>query len=133
MNILIIDDDPDFRQAVRIALEDEGYAVSEAPCAKTGLDMARDQHPDLIVLDIMMESPVEGYSAVQALHAQTETADIPIVMVSSVRDDPSTLYGMAEDMEQIMPDAYFTKPLDTPVFLECVRKMLGQSPGKTAG
>ena len=127
--ILIIDDDEDYRASTRAMLESEGYEVLEAPGGREGIECARTVKPDLIVLDIMMESPVEGYTVVQALkfHGEyTDVAEIPIVMVSSVREDPANLFPMAGDVPLITPDAYMTKPLDVPKFLECVRQMLSQ-------
>ena len=82
----------------------------------------------MVVLDIMMESPVEGYSVVQALKHRSEYQDvkqIPVLMVSSVTDDPATLFPMTGEVDMITPDAYMTKPLDIPRFLECVERMLG--------
>jgi len=125
--ILIIDDDADYRASTRALLEGEGYQVKEADCGKAGLEAARSLNPDLIVLDIMMESPVEGYSVVQALKHRSEYQDvkeIPVLMVSSVSDDPSTLFGMTGEVDLITPDAYLTKPLDIPHFLQYVERML---------
>jgi len=127
--ILIIDDDEDYRASTRALLEGEGYDVLEAPCGREGLDAARAKRPDLIILDIMMESPVEGYSVVQAIKYRNEYGDlatIPIVMVSSVTQDPASLFPMAGEVDMITPDAYFTKPLDIATFLPCVQRMLGQ-------
>ena len=126
--ILIIDDDEDYRTSTRALLEGEGYEVLEAASGHEGLDAVRAHTPDLIVLDIMMESAVEGYTVVQALKFRDEYDDvshIPIVMVSSVKQDPTSLFPMAGDLDMITPDAYFTKPLDIPKFLPCVRRMLG--------
>ena len=125
--ILIIDDDEDYRASTRALLEGEGYQVSEANCGRAGLEAARELDPDLIVLDIMMESPVEGYSVVQALKHRDEYQDvkqIPVLMVSSVSDDPGTLFGMTGEVGMITPDAYLTKPLEIPRFLQCVQRML---------
>lgn len=125
--ILIVDDDADYRASTRALLEGEGYQVMEADSGHAGLEAARTTRPDLIVLDIMMESPVEGYSVVQALKFQNEYADvrqIPVIMVSSITDDPATLYPMAGEVGMIAPDAYVTKPLDIPQFLQCVQRML---------
>ncbi len=126
--ILIIDDDEDYRVSTRALLEGEGYEVLEASSGRDGLESARAQRPNLIVLDIMMESPVEGYSVIQALKFRDDYRDlapISVVMVSSVKQDPATLFPMAGEVEMITPDAYFTKPLDLPNFLQCVRRMLG--------
>ena len=125
--ILIIDDDEDYRASTRALLEGEGYEVREAPCGREGIEQARSIKPDLIVLDIMMESPVEGYTVVQALkfHGEyTDVAEIPIVMVSSVREDPANLFPMAGDVPLITPDAYMTKPLDIAEFLRRVAGLL---------
>ena len=125
--ILIIDDDADHRMSTRALLEGEGYQVVEADSGRAGLEAARANQPDLIVLDIMMESPVEGYSVIQALKHHEEYGDvrhIPVIMVSSVTDDPVTLFPMSGDVGMITPDAYLSKPLDIPQFLECVQRML---------
>lgn len=125
--ILIIDDDEDYRASTRALLEGEGYEVLEAATGREGVEAVRAQKPDLIVLDIMMESPVEGYTVVQALRqCGDDASEIPIVMVSSVREDPNTLFPMAAETPLITPDAYHTKPLDIPKFLETVRRMLGR-------
>lgn len=127
--ILIVDDDADYRASTRSLLEGEGYEVAEADSGGAGITAARAAEPDLIVLDIMMESPVEGYTVVQALKFHGEYADvahIPIVIVSSIQQDPATLFPMAADVPMITPDAYFAKPLDIPRFLECVRQMLSK-------
>ena len=127
--ILIIDDDEDYRTSTRALLEGEGHEVLEAPCGAKGLEAVRANMPDLIILDIMMESPVEGYTVVQALKHREEYDDvshIPIIMVSSVTEDPTTLFPMSGDVSMIMPDAYFTKPLEIAKFLPCVLRMLGK-------
>ncbi len=124
--ILIIDDDEDYRASTRALLEGEGYEVFEARTGREGVEAARATRYDLIVVDIMMESPVEGYSVVQALRGGGDGGEeTPIVMVSSVRDDPASRFPMAEEMPLITPDAYMTKPLDIPKFLACVKRMLG--------
>lgn len=126
--ILIIDDDEDYRASSRALLEGEGYEVLEAASGREGLEAAQTHMPDLIVLDIMMESPVEGYSVNQALKFRDEHPElgrIPIVIVSSVQQDPTSLFPMAGEVDMVTPDAYFTKPLDIPKFLQCVQRMLG--------
>lgn len=126
--ILIVDDDEDYLASTRALLEGEGYEVIEATTGRDGRVAARANKPDLIILDIMMESPVEGYTTVHALKfvdEESEVAEIPILMVSSVQDDPSTLFPTSGDTTMITPDAYMSKPLDIPEFLQTVRKMLG--------
>jgi CheY-like chemotaxis protein len=125
--ILIIDDDDDYRASTRSLLEGEGYEVIEAASGVEGLTAARANRPGLIVLDVMMDYLSEGYSVHQALKLSEEyrdLRDIPIIMASSVEVDPSNLFGWIGDTSAITPDAYMTKPLDIPKFLERVRSLL---------
>ena len=132
--ILIIDDDGDYRASTRALLESEGYNVIEAGGGQDGLAAARKHHPDLIVLDVMMESLQEGYSVNQAIKFAPEYRDLastPILMMSSMELEPARLLGWIGDTSRITPDAYLAKPIDIPVFLDCIRKLL-EGPGEPA-
>jgi CRP/FNR family transcriptional regulator, polysaccharide utilization system transcription regulator len=123
--VLVIDDDRDFRESVRMILEDAGYEVDTAASGKDGLRKLREHRPDVIILDIMMESIVEGYAVNQAIKFQPEFeeyANIPIVMVSSIEESPDERFGRALEVDLIRPNRYLTKPLDIPEFLEVVAK-----------
>ena len=81
--ILIIDDDPDFVETVQTMLESGNYVVFTAQDGKMGLEMVREQEPDLIILDIMMDSLFEGFSVISTLRGTPEFVDyrdIPIIM-----------------------------------------------------
>ena len=127
--ILIIDDDEDYRASTRALLEGEGYEVLEACNGRDGLAATREHRPDLIVLDVIMDSQDEGYSVTQAIKFVPEYRDlgpIPILMASSVEMDPASLFGWMGDTSWITPDVYMTKPLDIPKFLARVRELLKQ-------
>ena len=131
--ILIIDDDGDYRASTRALLEGEGYEVMEASSGQEGLSMTREHRPDLVIVDVMMEGLDTGYSVTQAIKFVPEFRDggrIPILMVSSVGVDPAELYGWIGNTDRISPDVYLAKPLDIPVFLESVRKLLTEEEGK---
>ena len=130
IRILIVDDDEDYRASTRALLEGAGYEVAEASNGREGLDAVRGHRPDLIVCDVMMDSLSEGYSVTQALRQLPEFRDqesIPILMVSSVEMDPASLFGWIGDTTPITPDAYMTKPLDIPEFLDRIRELLGRT------
>jgi len=125
--ILIIDDDEDFTIAMRTLLEGENYEVSEAASGKEGLQKLKEFEPDLIVLDIMMETPVEGYALNQIIRFQDEYGkykNVIIVMVSSIQDDPLSRFPHALEADMISPDYYFTKPVDVPKFKNLINKLL---------
>ena len=102
--ILVADDDPDILSIVSMSLETQGYEVHKATNGREACDLAREHHPDLIILDMMM--PVmSGYEAVAELKSQDDTRQIPIVGLSAK--------AMATDMERATDagiDGYITKP-----------------------
>lgn len=129
--ILIIDDDQDFVASTTTLLEACGYAVSSAASGEDGLHMARTEHPDLIVLDVMMENDWAGYEVTEAVKFAPgfeAIRHIPILMVSSIPVDPATRFSMSEEAPMITPNAYLTKPLDIPRFLAEVSELLGELP-----
>lgn len=126
--ILLIDDDEDFRISIRALLESKNYQVIEAESGKQGLQKLKDESPSLIVLDIMMETIDEGYSLNQIIKFQKtfeQYKDIPIIMLSSIQEDPQTRFAKAMgQVDMITPDHYMTKPVDIPIFLDLITKLL---------
>jgi len=126
MKVLLIDDDEDFRASTRSLLEGEGYSVSEATSGSDGLERVLADRPDVIVLDIMMETLEEGYGVTQAIKFQEkfrDCRDVPIVMVSSIRESPDERFPMAGEVDMVRPDRYMTKPIDIPRFLELIERV----------
>jgi len=82
--ILIVDDDADFVLAVRMILESAGYVVEDAPNGAAGLKKMRANRPNLVLMDVMMTSPLDGYYATQAISDDPELSQVPVLMVSSI-------------------------------------------------
>ncbi len=121
--VLVIDDDQDFRAAVRSMLETRGYEVIEADCGKDALRKLVESEPDIITLDVMMTCDTDGYSvnhAIRNLDQYERFRHIPIIMVSAIDQSPDELFPMSAEVELIRPDIYMTKPLDFTAFLETV-------------
>lgn len=120
--ILIIDDDPDFVNATKMVLEKEGFIVSSAPGGKAGIQKALDQQPDLIILDVMMDSVLDGLSTCRKLHGNPLTSDIPIVMVTSIANtDYAALFPTDE---YIHMDAFLSKPVDPEELIIKIHRIL---------
>ena len=123
--VLIVDDDQDFRASVKSLLESEGYAVFEADSGKDGLRKLVEQKPDVILLDVMMENPTEGYGVNYSIKYRDEFAEyreVPIFMISSIEESPDERFPFSSEVDMIRPDRYLTKPLDIPTFLAAVQK-----------
>lgn len=118
--ILLVEDEPDFRMAVRIRLEANGYDVIEAEDGAAGLDLARNQSPDLILLDIMLPK-MEGYKVARLLKFDEKFRRIPIIMLTARSQQTDKETGMA-----VGADAYITKPFKPEELLETLTRLLGK-------
>lgn len=128
--ILIIDDDIDYVASLTALLESRGYVVSSARSGREGLEKLRAEPPDLIVLDVMMEYDSSGYEVNQNVKFTPSFEGfrhVPILMVSSIPDEPSARFRMAGEVDEITPDRYLTKPIDIRRFLAAVRDLLGEA------
>ena len=84
--VLIVDDDVDFVTANRTALEAAGFEVLTAHNGNEGLKIARENTIDVAVLDVMMDSPEEGFVLARNLRKEEKTKSIPLVMLTSVNE-----------------------------------------------
>ena len=118
--ILVVEDQEDLRGVLRDLLTGSGYEMLEAPDGQAGIDKARAEKPDLILMDIQM--PVmDGYDATRHIKAAPECAKIPIIAVSS--------FAMKGDEEKARAsgcDHYVTKPYSPMQLLKTVRGLLGE-------
>lgn len=116
--ILVMDDDASVRDLCSVVLESEGFDVLLAPDAAQGIEAARRERPDLILLDVMMPN-VDGLDALQALKSSAETASIPVVMLTAldgVSDIALATMGGAE--------GYVTKPFEPEHLISLMRRFL---------
>jgi CheY-like chemotaxis protein len=120
--ILVIDDDPDFVFICRRILEAEGYQVLEANDGDRALGVMREEKPDLVLLDVMMSTTLEGVRVSRVLESDPELSDVPVVMISSIA---TSEYASAfPDDERIPIDAWISKPVQPAVLLKTVRRFV---------
>ncbi len=120
--ILIVDDDPDFVEATRIVLEQNGHETASATNGDEGLSMIREQKPALVILDVIMSSILDGLNVSQQLQNDPECKDIPIVMVTSIANtDYAALFPTDE---YVHISAFMTKPISPDQLLSQVSKLL---------
>jgi CheY-like chemotaxis protein len=120
--ILVVDDDPDFVEATRIVLENEGYEVISAADGDESLQVVRAEKPDLIILDVIMSSILDGLNVSQQLQNDPEHQGIPIVMVTSIANtDYAALFPTDE---YVHINAFLTKPVPPDRLLQQVSRLL---------
>ena len=121
--ILLIDDDPDFVEAVKVIVENGGYEVRVAYDGQEGLEAVEEEKPDLIVLDVMM--PVmNGHEACAKLKGNEKTADIPVILLTAVADRVTTSKYTHRDMLESEAEDYMPKPVEPKELLELIENWL---------
>ncbi|MBC8496417.1 MAG: response regulator [Anaerolineales bacterium] len=120
--ILIVDDDPDFQNATRIVLEKEGHTIFSAKSGNEGYRRAKEDQPDLIVLDVMMDSVLDGLSMSRQMYEDDEMRDIPIIMVTSIANTDYAELFPTDDYIHIR--AFMSKPIDPAKLIKQVNKLL---------
>ncbi|OGC01653.1 hypothetical protein A2V82_05530 [candidate division KSB1 bacterium RBG_16_48_16] len=129
--ILIIEDDEDIVNAMRIVLEAHGCQVSWAANGRLGLKMVKREKPHLIILDVMMESQTEGFHVAYTLRSndpKSEYApfkDIPILMVTGIHDTTPARFDDAVATEWLPVDEFIEKPIQPNQLLSLVNRMIG--------
>ena len=122
--ILIIDDDADIVEAMRLVLEKHGHKVSIAEEGNGGLSKARSEKPDVIILDVMMPG-LDVFEVARELKGDARTRDISILMLTAIKDKMGfDFQNKASDPNWLPVDDYCDKPLDYEVLLEKIDHLL---------
>lgn len=114
--ILIVDDEIDFVNMIKIRLEAKDYEVLGANDGQEGLNMAQEEKPDVILLDILMPDK-DGYTMIRELKLSDDTKDIPVIVVTAKT-------GMSDLFKVEGIDNYLVKPFDDKELLKRIEKVL---------
>lgn len=127
-HILIIDDDPDMVEALSMPLEAHGYRISHAANGAIGLRMVKELNPDLIILDVMMETATAGFQVSLALRSADPKSEyaayrnIPVLMLTSIHSTTPLRFG--PDQDYLPVDAFIDKPVDPDKLVAQVGQLL---------
>ncbi len=118
--IVLVDDDPDIQESIKMVLENAGYDFKGAMNSDSGMALIGRENPDLVILDVMMEQPDDGFFMAQDLRARG--VNIPIIMLTSV----SSVTGMkyARDNEMVKVDEFIEKPIAPSLLLGKIKTLL---------
>lgn len=125
--ILVIDDDIDLVEIIRMTLENEGFKVIDAQNGERGLARAKDDQPDLVLLDVMMGSVDEGFQVAYQLRNDDATKEIPILMLTAVADQTGFDFDPKKDQDFLPVDEFLEKPVSPRKLIDMVRKHLPTS------
>ncbi len=118
--VLVVDDDPDFVDAVKSVIENGGYEVDVAYDGKEGLEQVAKSSPDAIILDVMM--PVmNGHEACKKLKEDPATRDIPVILLTAVAQRVTSSTYTHRDMLESDAEDYIAKPVEPEVLLQRIK------------
>ncbi len=124
-NILIVDDDRDVFESMKIVLETEGYAVEWATNGAEALEKVRARKPDLMILDVMMNTDDEGFQVTYKMKHDGDLATVPIIMVTSIGTKTGFSFDKRRDEDFLPVNEFLEKPVEPKVLLDKVRENLG--------
>jgi len=125
--ILLVEDNPVNRRLAEFLLKAKGFVIIEASTGEEALQKARDEQPDLIIMDLQLAG-MDGFTATRILKSDAATRRIPVIAM--------TAYAMSGDRERALEagcDGYITKPIDTTDFPVAVGRYLASSRTRSTG
>ena len=117
--ILLVEDNEMNRDMLSRRLARKGYAVLEATDGQQGIDKAKEEKPDLILMDMSLPV-IDGWEATKKLKADEATKDIPVIALTAHARERDRVKSMDVGCQD-----FFTKPVDLPSVLEKIRELLG--------
>jgi len=119
--ILVVDDEPKIVKLTRDYLEKDGFRVTSAGNGAAALEMARREHPDLVVLDLLLPD-MDGWEVCRSLRRET---DVPIIMLTARSEESDQIVGL-----ELGADDYITKPFSPKTLVARVRALLRRTQGR---
>ena len=122
--IVIVDDDEVIGKYLKKFLENNGYTTNIADDGKKGIDLIKKEKPDLILLDVMMETLYSGFEVYRKLKLDSDLKTIPIIGISGMSDEIDVRFDPARDAEYFSPDEFLEKPVDKELLLKKIDKLI---------
>jgi CheY-like chemotaxis protein len=124
VKIVMIDDNPDFLFTMETFLKKNDFEVLTAEDGQKGLELIRKERPDVVLLDIMMETLFSGFEVCKALRSDGDLEDIPIIGISAMGEELDINYSQWPDYDYFRPDAFLDKPIDKQRLLRMIPEVI---------
>jgi two-component system alkaline phosphatase synthesis response regulator PhoP len=118
--VLMIDDDPEFVEAISNLLDAKGYDVHTASNGREGVEKAKAENPDLILLDVMMTTKNEGFNVARELHDDERLKETPIIIMTGIRREMNLPFGFEPDETWLPVKRVLEKPVKPEVLLSAI-------------
>lgn len=116
--VLIVDDSPTETYKLTSMLEKNGHAVVTAETGEDGVSIAKKEMPDIVLMDIVMPG-LNGFQATRQLKKNAETANIPIIIVTTKDQETDRVWGLRQGAK-----AYLTKPVEEKLLMDTINEVM---------
>ena len=123
--ILIIDDDAELIDSVKMILDESGYSVISALNGVKGMERAKKDHPDLIILDVMMTNDSEGFEVARKLKEESSTSKIPVILLTGIKKAKGLPFSFEPDEDWLPVKAVLEKPVKPEILLKSIKSAIG--------
>lgn len=125
--ILLIDDDQDLLRSIQVTLESQGFSVKTAKDGDSGYTMMTNDPPDLLVLDVMMKTNLEGYYLLHKIKKNKLFISLPIILLTGMADEMGVNLASGVDDDGLFPNVHFQdKPIDPMQLAQMIEDLLVQ-------
>jgi len=124
VKIVMIDDNPDFLFTMETFLKKNDFEVLTAEDGQKGLELIRKERPDVVLLDIMMETLFSGFEVCKTLRSDDDLAYVPIIGISAMGEELDINYSQWPDYDYFRPDAFLDKPIDKQRLLRMIPEVI---------
>lgn len=122
--ILIVDDDPDLREATGMILTGAGYQVAQAGSGQEALEMLQSRAFSLVILDVMMETDTEGFHLAYKIRQDPKLKGLPIIMLTSIEERTGEPIDLGEAGDFLPVDMFLRKPVSAEVLKAKVAQLV---------
>ena len=124
LKVVVVDDDKDYLFTMETFLKRNDFEVVTADNGKDGIDLIKNQRPDVVLLDVMMETLFSGYEVCKAVRSDPEFEFIPIVGISGMGGELGVKYEQYRDDKYFTPDVFVEKPVDKELLMDIISQAI---------
>ena len=124
LKIVMVDDNADFLFTMQTFLQKNGFVVHTADDGQKGIDLIKKEQPDVVLLDVMMETLFSGLEVCKTVRSDGDLIDIPIIGISAMADELDINYSQWPDYDYFKPDAFLDKPVDRQRLLQLIPEVI---------
>jgi two-component system alkaline phosphatase synthesis response regulator PhoP len=127
LKILIVDDNPDYLFTMETFLKSNGFETLTAEDGKTAMERIRTERPDMVLLDVMMETRFSGFEVCKKIRTDPELEETLIISITGMAEELGVGFDKYPDYHYFSPDEFMEKPVDKPYLLKRIREIFTET------